>query len=266
MEWEGTAGMSEVDSFLVALFPFACVFLRTVGLFVTAPVLGARYVPAQVRVGLSLATAYFLWGSVRTAGSPATLAGWASAALGEVAFGLFIGTCSSILLSAVEVAGHIVDVEMGFGLANVIDPEFGSSSPLMGTLKYLLVTVLFMMLDGHHLFIQALSESFAILPAGKAGIPAAWAEIAVSSASRMLLVAVVLSCPIWAAMLITDIALGVVARSVPQLNIFVVGMPVKVLVGFTVLSASLGFYGAFTKEITVTLRSILEGLIGVFAK
>ncbi|MEX0974436.1 MAG: flagellar biosynthetic protein FliR [Bacillota bacterium] len=258
--------MNGVDPFLTALFPFACVFLRTVGLFVTAPVLGARFVPVQVRVGLSLATAYFLSGLVAVSSTPSTLAAWAGAALGEVLFGLFMGTCASILLAAVEVAGHVVDVEIGFGMANVIDPEFGSSSPLMGTFKYLLITVLFMALDGHHLFLWGLGQSFRVLPAGTAGIPIAWAEVAVKSASNMMLVAVVLSCPIWASMLITDVALGVLARSVPQLNIFVVGMPVKVLVGLTVLSASVGFYGTFTKEISLSVRSILESLLGVFAR
>jgi flagellar biosynthetic protein FliR len=258
--------MKEVDPLLTSLFPFLCVFLRTTGLFVTAPVLGARFIPVQVKVGLSLATAYFLLNAVKVAETPVTLLGWAGAALGEVAFGLFMGTCASILMAAVEVAGHVVDVGMGFGLANVVDPGFGASAPLMGTFKYLLITVIFMMLDGHHLFLQGLAESFKVLPAGAAGIPAAWAEVALGAVSRMLLVAVVLSCPMWASMLITDVALGVLARSVPQLNIFVIGMPVKALVGLTVLSASLGFYGIFTKEISLSVRNILESLLGVFAR
>ncbi len=258
--------MDQVDPFLTALFPFVCVLLRTTGLFVTAPVLGARFIPAQVKVGLSLATAYFLSGSVAVREVPVTLTGWLGAALGEVLFGLFVGYCAAILLAAIEVAGHIVDMEMGFGMANVIDPAFGSSMPLMATFKYLLITVIFMALDGHHLFIRGLADSFRILPAGTAGIPAAWAQLAIKSAADMVLVAVVLSCPIWASMLITDIALGVLARSVPQLNIFVVGMPVKALVGLTVMSASLGFYGAFTKEISLSVRSILENLLGVFAR
>lgn len=258
--------MTGVDPFLGALFPFACVFLRTTGLFITAPVFGARYIPVQVKVALCLAVSYFLWGSVRSVAAPATLPGWVAAAAGEAAFGLFIGAIASILLAAVEVAGHVVDAEIGFGLSNVIDPESGASTPLMGTFKYLLITVLFMMLNGHHLFIQGLAQSFAVLPAGSAGIPAAWGDVAVKSAGQMLLIAMVLSCPIWASMLITDVALGVVTRSVPQLNVFVVGMPLKVLVGLLVLSTSIGFYGAFTQEISVSVRSILESLLGVFAR
>ena len=255
-----------VDPFLSALFPFACVFLRTVGLFVTAPILGAKFVPVQVKVGLSLVMAFLLTGSVTFAEVPITLLEWLGAALGEVLFGLFMGMCAAIILAAVELAGHVVDVEIGFSMANVIDPVFGGTSALMGTFKYLLISVLFLAIDGHHLFLWGLSESFRLLPAGTAGIPSAWVEIAIQGAGRMMLIAVVLSCPVWASLLITDVALGVLARSVPQLNIFVVGMPVKALVGLAVLSGSVGFYGAFTKEISLSVRSILESLIGVFAR
>ena len=81
----------------------------------------------------------------------------------------------------------------------------------------------------------------------------------------MLLIGVVLSLPVWASMLITDVGLGVIARAVPQMNVFVIGLPVKSLVGFMILSASVGFYGVFTEEITVTLRNLLENLLGASA-
>jgi len=255
-----------VDPFLTALFPFACAFLRVLGLFITAPIFGAKFVPSQVKVALSLATAFFIVGAIPAGDAPATLFAWLGAALGEILFGLFMGACASMLLAAVEVAGHIEDMEIGFSMANVIDPAFGSSAALVGTFKYLLISVLFMALDGHHLFLWGISESFRLLPAGTAFVPAAWAEIAVGTVGKMMLIAIVLSCPIWISILITDAALGVLARSVPQLNVFVVGMPVKVLVGFTVLSASIGFYGAFTKEITESVRTVLASLLGVFAR
>jgi len=257
--------LTETDVLLAALFPFICVFLRTIGLFVTAPVLGARFIPVQLKVALSLSMASFLWSFVKTAGVPASIAGWIASALGEVVFGLFMGMLASMLLAAVETAGHIADTELGFGLANVIDPEFGSSAPLLGTLKYLLITVIFLALDGHHLFIRGLAESFAVLPAGAARVPSAWAELATKAAGRMLLVSVVLSCPVWVSMLITDVALGVLARSVPQLNVFVVGIPTKVLVGLAVLCASLGFYGVFTEELLRLLRNVLQSFMGALS-
>jgi flagellar biosynthetic protein FliR len=170
---------------------------------------------------------------------------------------------AAALLAAVDVAGQVVDVQMGFGLSNVLDPEQGLSSPLMGIFKYLLITLIFMMLDGHHLIIRALSKSFDIMPAGRVTLTAFWAQLSVTTVAQMLLIGIVLSIPIWAAMLITDVSLGVVARAVPQMNVFVIGLPVKTLVGFLILSASIGFYGVFTEEIATTLRNLLESLLGV---
>lgn len=252
-----------MNPYLTALFPFVCVLMRMTGLFVTAPIFGAKFVPAQVKAALALASSFFVAGAVSAAEAPATLAGWLASAAGEVLFGLAMGTICSILLAAVEVAGHIVDVEIGFSMANVIDPAYGTSSALMGTFKYLLISVLFMTLDGHHLFIWGIAESFKVLPAGTAHLPSAWAEVAVGAAGQMMVIAVVLSCPIWVSILITDMALGVMSRSVPQLNVFVVGMPVKLLVGFAVLSASMGFYGAFTEELTSAVKSLIDSLLGV---
>lgn len=101
------------------------------------------------------------------------------------------------------------------------------------------------------------------MPAGHVTLQALWAELSLKTVSQMLLVGILLSVPVWASMLITDVALGVVARAVPQMNVFVIGLPVKTIVGFLILSASIGFYGVFTEEITVTLRNLLESLLGV---
>ncbi|HHX29579.1 MAG: flagellar biosynthetic protein FliR [Bacillota bacterium] len=248
-----------------AMFPFMCVFLRTTGVFVTAPVLAARFVPAAVKVGLSLIMSFFLLPSVEAAAMPGSYALMAGAFLGEIAYGLLTGFIAAALMAAVEVAGQVVDVQMGFGLSNVLDPEQGSSSPLMGIFKYLLMTLIFMALDGHHLFIRGLAQSFEVIPAGRATIASFWAALSVETVGRMLLIGVVLSLPVWASMLITDVGLGVIARAVPQMNVFVIGLPVKSLVGFMILSASVGFYGVFTEEITVTLRNLLENLLGASA-
>lgn len=246
-----------------ALFGYMCIFLRTTGMFVTAPVLAARFIPPAVKVGLSLIVSFLLFPIVSTPPMGESYAQVAVTLLGEISFGLFIGFMAAALLAAVDIAGQIVDVEMGFGLSNVLDPEQGMSSPLMGIFKYLLITLVFMMLDGHHLIIKALAKSFEIMPAGHVTLQALWAELSLKTVSQMLLVGILLSVPVWASMLITDVALGVVARAVPQMNVFVIGLPVKTIVGFLILSASIGFYGVFTEEITVTLRNLLESLLGV---
>lgn len=254
-----------MDQWLVFVFPFLCVVLRTVGLFITAPVLGAKYIPAPLKAGLSLIIGFFMWPWVKVGILPETLVGLWVPGVGEIAFGLALGVLASLFMSAIELAGQIVDMGMGFGLANVVDPAFGQSVPIMGMFKYLVVTALFLALDGHHLFIKALFQSFQMVPAGTGLVPSQWAAIGLQTVSRMFWTAVMLSCPIWVSMLMVDVALGMVARSVPQMNVFVVGMPVKALVALGVMSTAVGFYGVFTKNLTVSLKSLMDGLLGVFS-
>ena len=178
-----------------------------------------------------------------------------------MAFG-FMGT---IIMGAIELAGHVADVEMGFGIANVMDPHYGTSSPLLGTIKYILVTLCFLSINGHHMFIVALRDSFNLVPAGAGVVVTAWAQLGLQAFSKMLWIALLLSCPIWASMLIVDITLGIVAQTVPQLNVFVVGIPLKALVGLAILSVSAGFIGIFTKEITSLVQALLHSMLEVLA-
>ncbi len=218
-----------METWLDSILPFLWIILRTTGLFITAPVIGTKYVPWAVKVTMSLAIGYMLWAIVPVAPSPQTIGGFMMVSGGEVVLGLLMGFCGTIMMAAIETAGHIVDMKIGFGMANVINPQYGHPSPILGIFKYLLIVLVFLGIDGHHLFVIALSESFAIVPAGAAFIPRAWAQIGLGAASGMLRTALILACPVWASALIVDFALGVIARTVPQMNVFVVGMPVKTL-------------------------------------
>lgn len=251
---------------LEAVFPLLWITLRTVGFVVTAPVLGTRYIPGLVKAAISLLLGYILWPIVPVAPSPDTPAGFIMVAASEVVLGLLLGFCGTIMMAAIETAGHIVDMKIGFGMANVIDPHYGQPSPILGIFKYLLIMLIFLGIDGHHILIKALFESFEIVPAGAAFVPTEWSLIGLGAASKMFKIALVLSCPVWASTLIIDFALGVIARTVPQMNVFVVGIPMKTLVGLGILSASVAFYGVFTREITLTIQNLLESLLGVMSR
>ncbi|HHW18197.1 MAG TPA: flagellar biosynthetic protein FliR [Firmicutes bacterium] len=255
-----------MDGWLRIVFPFFWVLLRTSGVLMTAPVVGTRYVPWTVKVAISLVTGYILWSFVPAVDLPGTLEEMAVRAAGEVILGLFLGFIGTIMMAAIETAGHLADMEVGFGLANVVDPQYGQPSPLLGILKYLLVTLMFLAIDGHHIFIRALYDSFVLVPAGGATIPSSWAQVGIMAVSKMMWTALILSCPVWASALIVDITLGMIARSVPQLNVFVVGMPLKTLVGLGIISASVTFYGVFTKDLVLSIKNLIDGLLGVFAR
>jgi len=255
-----------LEVWLEALFPLLWITLRTVGFIVTAPVIGTRYVPGLIKATVSLLLGYILWPVVPVSPSPGTLGGFIASASSEVGFGLLLGFCGTIMIAAIETAGHIVDMKIGFGMANVVDPHYGQSSPILGIFKYLLIILIFLGINGHHMLIKALFQSFQLVPAGAAAVPREWAQIGLGAAGRMLKIALALSCPVWASTLIVDFALGVIARTVPQLNVFVVGIPIKTLVGLGILSGSVAFYGVFTKEIALSIQNLMQSLLGVMSK
>lgn len=251
-----------MQSFLEAVFPFLWIVLRTSGLLATCPVIGTNFVPWTVKVAIALSCGYILWPQVPISPVPQSIVAMGVRAVGEVLFGMALGFMGSIIMGSIELSGHLDDMEIGFGLSNVIDPYYGQASPLIGIFKYLLITLIFMGLNGHHLFIKALYESFTLMPAGAAFVPLSWSQLSVAAAAQMMKIAICLSAPVWVSLLIVDIALGFVARSVPQINVFVVGMPLKTIMGILVLSASIGFYGVFGNQLTLTMKGLLEGLLG----
>ena len=116
------------------------------------------------------------------------------------------------------------------------------------------------------MLIKALFRSFELIPAGVAAVPAEWAQIGLRAVAEMLKIALILSCPVWAATMIVDFGLGVIARTVPQLNVFVVGIPMKTLVGLAILLGSVTFYGVFAEQITISIRGLMESLLGVVGR
>ncbi len=253
-------------TWLETVFPLLWITLRTIGFMITAPILGTRYVPGLIKATVSLLTGYILWPLVSAIESPTTLAGFMYSALGEVTFGLILGFSGTVIMAAIETAGYIVDMKIGFGMANVVDPHYGQTSPIFGTFKYLLIILIFLTMNGHHMLLKALFRSFELIPAGAAFVPTQWAKLGLDAISLMLRIAVVLSSPVWVATLIVDFSLGVIARTVPQLNVFVVGIPIKTLIGLGILSGSLTFYGVFTKEIARYVYDLSETLMEVMSR
>lgn len=255
-----------MEAWLEAIIPLLLITVRVAGFIVAAPITGTRYIPGLIKGTVSLLLGYILWPLVPIGDIPHTLGGFVVSAVSEAAFGLLLGFCGTIMIAAIETAGYIVDMKIGFGMANVVDPHYGQASPILGIFKYLLIMLIFLGIDGHHMLIKALFRSFELIPAGVAAVPAEWAQIGLRAVAEMLKIALILSCPVWAATMIVDFSLGVIARTVPQLNVFVVGIPMKTLVGLAILLGSVTFYGVFAEQITISIRGLMESLLGVVGR
>jgi len=246
---------------------FLLIFARISGIFTSAPVLGSHNIPVQLKAGLSLLCAALvlpMFGA-NIATIPSTLFLYILLIISEFLLGLLLGFAASLVFTSVQMAGHLLDMQIGFGIVNIFDPQSGQQVPLLGNFKYILALTIFLTTNGHHVFLSALFDSFKIVPVSEVVFhEAALTQLFVDMISGAFAFAFKISVPVLIALVLTDIALGILARTMPQMNIFVVGLPVKITVGIFVLSIALPFYIIFLEVSFDAMYRDLYRLLGSF--
>jgi flagellar biosynthetic protein FliR len=162
-----------------------------------------------------------------TAGEP----GWLL--VQQLLVGLAIGLGLQLIFAAFELAGSLLGLQMGLSFASFIDPQNSHETPLIASFLNLMATLVFLAINGHLMMIAGIAESFRVIPVGGAGVSAASLMGLVGLGSEMFRVGLHLALPVLATMLILNLALGVLARAAPQLNIFAVGFPSTIIIGLT---------------------------------
>ncbi len=227
---------------------FFLLLTRVSGIFIVAPFFGSINIPQYIRIGTALAMSVVLFPVVdqlAVVQAPATILGYALAVLAELFVGWLIGFVAYISFSAIHMAGKIMDMQVGFSIVNVMDPTSGQQIPLIGSFLYNLGLIIFLVTNGHHMIIAALFESFRAVPMlGMTANPDLTMLIANFTAG-IFSTGMKIAMPVTFAILLTNVALGVLARTMPQLNIFVVGIPMQIVVGLFVLSILVPFYILF---------------------
>jgi flagellar biosynthetic protein FliR len=228
----------------VSLFwAWLVVFVRASALSLQAPVFGSPLVPVPVRVGLSAVLATGLAPVVHPfIGSPP--GDWIPLILrlvSEALMGLVMGYGVSLIIGAAALAGELIDMKMGFGLMQLLNPISSFPTTLLAQFHYLLALVLFALVNGHHLMLIALARSFELSGnvADIAVIADQGLQAVVGLVSAMMLLCLQIAAPAGGVLLIVDAAMAAVSRAVPQVPIWLVGMPGKIAIGFIALGASL---------------------------
>ena len=245
---------------------FLLIFARISGIFTTAPVFGSRNIPSYAKVSLALALTYLIAPIVtRPNAIPDSLYPYLFIVIGEFLIGLIIGFASSLVFSAVQMAGQLLDMQIGFGIVNIFDPLLGQQMPLIGNFKYILALIVFLSTNGHHILLTALVSSFKLIPLTGIVLHSALTNVMVEMVGGIFILAIKVSLPVLVAIFLTDIALGILARTMPQMNIFVVGIPGKIIVGIFVLSLALPFYVMFLEVAFNGMYKDIYRLLRAFA-
>jgi flagellar biosynthetic protein FliR len=236
---------------------------RLTGLFLSAPVFASRQMPVRVKIPLILVLAatmaYFV--PVKYAVSLTTPGTFAGALAVEIFVGYTIGFVAYIVFGAIQLAGQVMDMQMGFGIVNVVDPQSGMQIPLMGNLNYLVSLLVYLSINGHHYLLQAVAQSYQVIPVLGAGINQSFMDLLVELTVNMFVIAVKISAPIVMAILVTDVAMGFVARTVPQMNVFIVGMPLKIFIGLAALLIMIPVYIWLSEMLFAQFFAYLDQII-----
>jgi len=243
----------------MAYFPnLLLVFCRITGFFLTAPVFATRMnVPPQFRIGLACFVSLLVFLAGETDRPIPIDSQYAYYIVRESLIGVLLGFVAYLFFTVVQIAGSFIDMQMGFGIANVVDPMTGAQSPIFGSFKYMIAMLLFFTLNGHHYLLMGIMDSYEAIPLDNSfferiahGSPT---ELLTKSMSTAFTLAFQMAAPIVAAMFLVDIALGILAKTAPQFNVFVIGMPLKIIVGIAMTLLLVPGYVALFQPLFATM-------------
>ncbi|MCL2352912.1 MAG: flagellar biosynthetic protein FliR [Firmicutes bacterium] len=255
-------------SFFSHIDIFLLIMVRLLAFFIIVPVLSGLNVPMTGKIGLAFAAACLVYSSGRAADVwyAGTAAGYVAAALKEFLAGFAMGYAVYLVFSLILFAGQLMDFQIGFSMASAFDPMTQTQVPIVGNLLYLAVCALLVQTGGLNAFLGAVFYSFDALPPGQAVVlgNADLARRVLEVVGAFMVIAVRISLPVVGALFILDVAMGLLVKAVPQMNVFVVGMPVKVLAGLLLLTALTPvvrtIYDYVFGESVRALTAVLRGL------
>lgn len=208
------------------------------------PVMASESVPVQVRVFFAIITSLVLANVIQVspADLPGTAIGFGVFVALEIAFGGILAVFVRLVFSAVETAGQMIGIQMGMGVAGVIDPQFGNQVSPVGLLWNITTILLFLSINGHHMFFRAIVESYQWVAPGTLHITQATFEGIMQGTLHMFVLAIKIMAPASAALFFSHVAMGIIAKTVPQIPILIVGLPMNIAIGLVFVGLSLGYF------------------------
>lgn len=228
------------DAALVQLQIFMLEAIRISAIFLTAPLLGSRNTPTLVKIAFSFLLAMLLYPVLdKTAVLPSDTLSYFMLVFKQVLVGVSLGYAAYIIFAAIQLSGQIIDLQMGFGIVNVIDPMSNTQVSIIGQFQFILGMLIFLSINGHHYLFQAITDSFRFVPLVNAGLTEATMNKFADMFYNMFIIAFKIAGPATLALILTNVTLGMIAKTIPQMNVFIVGLPLNILVGLAAVLISM---------------------------
>ena len=216
----------------------------------TVPVFDSKNIPVIFKAGLTISICIILF-PVLDLNTPVItdVITFGIAVTGEVILGVIIGLSVKMIFAGVQLAGNLAGFQMGFMIANVIDPVTKSQVPIIAQFYYFLAILIFLTINAHHWFIRALVESFLLVPPMDFQFTSSLMDHVLRLSGNMFVISIKVGAPVIAVLLLTSISFGLISRTVPQMHIFIVAMPFKIAIGMSIIIISLPYFVSFITKI-----------------
>ncbi len=257
--------MSEilVTHFMIFLF----IFIRIVAVFVTAPLFSNQAFPPLAKMALALVVSYLVFTFINKDGIQLEISIWFIAVnvIKEFITGALLGFSVSLVFFAISFAGTLIGFDIGLGMASVLNPSEGTNNNVLGEYLYILGVLVFILINGHHYIIRAVIYSFSLIPLGYYTINAEVYDFIIKVGASVFVLAVKIASPILVSFFLVHLAEGIMARVIPQMQVFFVTMPLKIGLGIALLMVSIPLYLYMIKNLLNSYEEKLYHLIQIMS-
>jgi len=241
------------------------ILTRITAFIVTTPGYSYRGIPNVLKIAISGVLSIFVYMTTPEIVVEGGLFGLALLIIREAVFGLALGFVGQMVFSSVEMAGKLMDFQVGFAMGAVYDPAMGAQASNYGRTYYWLAVAIFFLLDMHVILMETILSSFSLIPLGTMNLQGFGAEAVLMVFARVFELGINLAAPMIITVLVTDVVLGIISRTVPQINVFMLGMPMKSMVSFFVFMISVGWIMNTAGELVGTMPGFIEGFMELFS-
>ncbi|MFO7818283.1 MAG: flagellar biosynthetic protein FliR [Thermodesulfobacteriota bacterium] len=237
------------------IFSFLLTFFRISLVLFMLPFFGGKSLPLTVKASLCLVLSLGLWPSLSFEASyfPAHPADFALMIIGELLLGLVLSVVINFLFAAIQTGGQIIGFQMGFAMINVMDPITGVTEAITAHFMYMTSLLIFLSINGHLYLLSGLAQSFDLIPPGGLLITPMLVNRVLEFSAQIFILAVKIAAPVMATVILVDIALALVARAAPQMNVLFVGLPIRIMVGFIFLALLFKLMTVYITDFVINL-------------
>jgi len=238
---------------------FFLILIRVSVLLFMFPIFSSRLIPVLAKAGLAFIITIVLFPVINSkmVEFPDTLWGMGQLIISEFIIGMILALLVQLFFEAIAMMGQLVGFQTGFAIVNILDPQSGMQVSILSNMAYFMAMALFLILNGHHILLSAMKESFEIINVGSLSLNGQIFQKIIDSSADMFVIAIKIGAPAIAVLLFTSVAFGLITKLMPQMNIMIVAFPVKIVIGLVFFGISLNVLLRFMERYLEGLSSLL---------